>query len=193
MQGAANVNTRLFRQWLFLIAASLLCVLSPTAQSDSSWLLVESEKMTLSVMSGNAAEQIYKHVSLGRGGIATDRIKGDQITPLGEYHISRVSSDSPFHLFIGLDYPNLDQAMRAMLDGKISARQFGAIRKALAQKKEPPQNTALGGNIGIHGVGSGSPVIHKRFNWTNGCVALTNEQVDDLARRIHVGMRVVIR
>lgn len=193
MQGAANVNTQVSRTGLTLIVASLLCLLSSAARSDNSWLLVETEKMTLSVMSGNAAKQIYKHVSLGRGGISTDRIKGDQITPLGEYHISRVSTDSPFHLFIGLDYPNLDQAMRALLDGKINARQFGAIRKALAQKKEPPQNTALGGNIGIHGVGSGSPEIHKRFNWTNGCVALTNEQVDDLIRRIHVGMRVVIR
>lgn len=193
MQGAANVNTQVSRTGLTLIVASLLCLLSSAVRSDNSWLLVETEKMTLSVMSGNAAKQIYKHVSLGRGGISTDRIKGDQITPLGEYHISRVSTDSPFHLFIGLDYPNLDQAMRALLDGKINARQFGAIRKALAQKKEPPQNTALGGNIGIHGVGSGSPEIHKRFNWTNGCVALTNEQVDDLIRRIHVGMRVVIR
>lgn len=193
MHGAAIVITTLSGKGRFLIAAILACLLSSTVRSDDNWILVDSGNLTLSVMSGNIAKQIYKHVSLGRGGISPYKRQGDRITPLGEYRISRVSSESPFHVFFGLNYPNLDQAMKALQDGVISPGQFGAIRRALAQNQEPPQDTALGGYIGIHGVGAGSPEIHKNFNWTSGCVALTNEQIDDLAERIYIGMRVVIR
>ena len=64
---------------------------------------------------------------------------------------------------------------------------------AIKNGRTPPQNTPLGGHIGIHGVGAGDPRIHTNFNWTNGCVALTNEQVTRLAALIKVGTRVEIR
>jgi len=51
----------------------------------------------------------------------------------------------------------------------------------------------LGGGIGIHGIGRGDLDIHRQYNWTNGCVALDNDQITDLARWIGVGTRVVIR
>ena len=57
----------------------------------------------------------------------------------------------------------------------------------------PPQVTPLGGYLGIHGVGEGDPGIHADFNWTHGCIALTNQQIDDLAGWIRIGMRVVVR
>ena len=57
----------------------------------------------------------------------------------------------------------------------------------------PPQQTALGGHIGIHGIGAGDPRIHEDFNWTSGCIALTNAQIDDLAGWVRLGMRVVVR
>jgi L,D-peptidoglycan transpeptidase YkuD (ErfK/YbiS/YcfS/YnhG family) len=58
---------------------------------------------------------------------------------------------------------------------------------------QPPQNTILGGAIGIHGIGNGDPEIHKRFHWTEGCVAVTNEQIERLAELVDIGTRVVIR
>ena len=49
------------------------------------------------------------------------------------------------------------------------------------------------GNIGIHGVGSGDLDVHREYNWTNGCVALTNAQIDILAQWAHIGTPVEIR
>ena len=60
------------------------------------------------------------------------------------------------------------------------------------QGQTPPQNTALGGYIGIHGLGNRDPAIHKKMNWTDGCIALTDEQIEQLAQWIDVGTRVVI-
>jgi lipoprotein-anchoring transpeptidase ErfK/SrfK len=59
--------------------------------------------------------------------------------------------------------------------------------------QEPPQHTPLGGYIGIHGIGNGDTQIHETVNWTNGCVALTNQQIDDLETWVYIGMRVAIR
>ncbi|HSJ49561.1 MAG TPA: L,D-transpeptidase, partial [Gammaproteobacteria bacterium] len=95
--------------------------------------------------------------------------------------------------FFGLDYPNLTHARAGLETGRISRAEFAAIRAALKQGVTPPQQTALGGLIGIHGLGDGDPVVHEDFNWTNGCVALTNEQMDDLAQWVYEGMRVIIR
>jgi hypothetical protein len=67
------------------------------------------------------------------------------------------------------------------------------VRRALRTNSVPPQNTPLGGFIGIHGIGIGDPKIHALFNWTEGCIALTNEQVDELAQWVHVGTPVTIR
>jgi lipoprotein-anchoring transpeptidase ErfK/SrfK len=47
--------------------------------------------------------------------------------------------------------------------------------------------------IGIHGLGNGDPLIHEEFNWTDGCIALTNEEVDELASWIHLGTRVEVQ
>ena len=49
------------------------------------------------------------------------------------------------------------------------------------------------GQLGIHGVGMGDMKVHETVNWTEGCIALTNEQVRDLAKWVVVGTRVVVR
>ena len=59
--------------------------------------------------------------------------------------------------------------------------------------KTPPQDTPLGGQIGIHGIGNGDQDIHHNYNWTNGCIALTNEQIDQLGKWIKPGVLVNIR
>ena len=57
----------------------------------------------------------------------------------------------------------------------------------------PPQNTPLGGQIGIHGLGNADERIHKVFDWTHGCIALTNPQIDQLSQWIDTGTVVKIK
>jgi hypothetical protein len=87
----------------------------------------------------------------------------------------------------------MEDAKRARGEGRIDESEFERIRHALQRGKMPPQNTSLGGNLGFHGIGNGDPDIHARFNWTNGCIALTNEQIEILAGLVRVGTLVRIR
>ncbi len=144
-------------------------------------------------MQGDVVQRTYTNISIGRGGATGQKKKLDGKTPLGEFHIVRVVTDSPFHLFFALDYPNLQHAERGREAQLINEFEYSAIKKALRAGRVPPQNTALGGNIGIHGIGEGSVSVHEDFNWTLGCVALTNAQIEELHQQVHIGMKVVIR
>jgi len=124
--------------------------------------------------------------------VTREKSAHDQKTPLGTYHVRRINSESRFHLFFGLDYPSPEQAVRAYQSNRINARELEAIYSAHRRGEEPSFDTPLGGAIGIHGLGNGDPGIHEDFNWTDGCVALTNEQVDELATWVQAGTKVVI-
>ena len=75
----------------------------------------------------------------------------------------------------------------------IDLRTYRAILNARDRGQLPPQDTALGGHIGIHGVGRLTTDDHRLFNWTQGCIALTDAQIDELAHWLALGTRVVIR
>jgi murein L,D-transpeptidase YafK len=185
--------------WLPWVLLGLLIGGLPTARGlsqetrDDVWLVVDTEHHLLDVMQGDELKQTFENISIGRGGSAWARVRGDHKTPLGNFHIAWVNENSRFYRFFGLDYPNLDHADRAYREGRLSGRARNAVRKAFNAGQPPPQDTPLGGFIGIHGVGAGNPIIHNGLNWTDGCIALTNEQIDQLTRWVRVGTLVVIR
>ncbi len=162
-------------------------------EGELPWVLVDTDKLTLSIMRGESPELVMEDIAIGRFGTTRAKHRGDNRTPLGEFRIAWIKWDSRFHRFIGLDYPNLEHGRRGFEAGRISAKQWRAIQKAQADRDLPPQNTPLGGQIGLHGIGEGDLQTHRDFNWTHGCVALTNEQIDRLLQRVGLGTRVVIR
>ena len=142
--------------------------------------------------------QIVKryHASFGRGGHGAKRRRGDDMTPVGTYRIVEFKPDSRFHFFMLLDYPNLTDGWHGYRDQSIDASQFKAIAAAYRAGSPPPQDTALGGYIGIHGIGEISPKkldIHRSQNWTRGCIALSNEEITELREYVTRGTRVIIR
>jgi hypothetical protein len=80
---------------------------------------------------------------------------------------------SKFHLSIGVSYPSTDDAQRGFEKGLITKTERDAIVAAIDAKKMPPQKTKLGGEIYIHGGGTGR-------DWTWGCVALKNEDIEEI-------------
>jgi murein L,D-transpeptidase YafK len=96
------------------------------------------------------------------------------------------NNKSAFYLSLGISYPNIEDAERGLRDGLISRAQRDAIVKAIGKKATPPQNTALGGDIFIHGNGSSS-------DWTWGCVALENEEMKELFDVVPAGTPVTIK
>ena len=163
------------------------------AQSDGEpWVMIDVANQTLSILQGDHVKRTFRNISVGRNGYTLNRHEGDGKTPLGVFHVAWINPKSRFHLFFGLDYPNKQYAEAALRHKLIDYDTYTAINQALYHGDLPPQDTPLGGNIGIHGIGHGSLLIHETTNWTEGCVALTNEQIDQLARWISLGTKVVI-
>ncbi|WP_242457912.1 L,D-transpeptidase [Halomonas sp. YLGW01] len=156
-------------------------------------MLVDNASESLTVYQGQDVVERYSPVSVGRGGVKRLRREGDRSTPTGTFHINRVKLDSDFHIFLGLDFPTAAHAREAWDAGMMTAREYGDFMSDLRRTGQPPQDTVLGGYIGIHGLGEADPDIHRRFNWTQGCVAVTNSQIDRLADMVAIGTPVVIR
>lgn len=162
-------------------------------EHQSVWLLIDTQKQQLEVKRGDETLQVFSNIAIGRNGAGFKNRRGDDVTPLGEYKIGWVNDQSPFHVFYGLTYPSVENARAALGKGLISEAEHDAIVYAHQHGQIPPQNTALGGQVGVHGLGKGDENIHRLMNWTHGCVALTNNQLDELDRWIVEGMRVKIQ
>ena len=176
------------------ILLMLPCSISPAGQNNFDIVISKSERQ-LSVKTGDQTIKQY-HIAYGRGGDGTKRQLGDKKTPLGIYKIIDLKNDSKFYYFMQLDYPNLLDAWYGYKNKIISAVEFKRIADAFKARQKPPQDTNLGGYIGIHGLGEETEEkldIHSGFNWTEGCIALTNEQIDDLKRYVAIGTKVVIK
>jgi murein L,D-transpeptidase YafK len=178
-----------------LILAGLL-VLLPTvfeAVAGDVRIFIDTDKRTLQVLQRDRVIATFNEVAIGRYGKTYFKKQGDNKTPLGNFRIGWIGKESRYHRFLGLTYPDMDAADRALVDGRINEEQWQEIRQAVQAGKTPPQHTPLGGYIGIHGIGSGDVEVHREYNWTNGCVALTNAQIDILARWARIGTPVEIR
>ena len=161
--------------------------------TDKVWVLVDTKAKQVDVKKGSQTLESFSNIAIGRKGAGFKEQRGDFITPLGTYKIGWINRNSHYRLFFGFDYPSLNNAKRALQDGLISRRAFQKIAKAHQKNRVPPQNTAMGGQIGIHGLGLASKLIHDEFDWTRGCIALTNQQIDRLARWISKGTLVKVK
>ncbi len=129
-------------------------------------------------------------VGFGRDPEGTKQVRGDKRTPVGEYFVTEKHHSQRFHRFIGLSYPNIEDANRGYESGLIGADQWAKLFVAIAGGREPAQTTLLGGRIGIHGFG-GRPYV-PAIDWTDGCIAVSNEESEFLYENIPVGTKVRI-
>ncbi len=135
-----------------------------------------------------SANQIVRTYRIGLGFNPTDdKIReGDGATPEGVFYIFTKNDESKFYLSLGISYPNLEDAERGLHDGLITQEQYEQIREATRQRRKPPQDTLLGGQIYIHGHGA-------QRDWTWGCVALEDRDVKELFDAVPQGTRVIIK
>ena len=162
-------------------------------EENERWVLVDTTDYKLVVYDGTLPLVTFNNIAIGRAGTTTTPQRGDLATPLGEFRIDRINGQSRFHLFFGLDYPTLRHADASFTAGVISREDYRKFLDGLVRYGRPPQNTALGGNIGIHGIGQGDAQLHRAANWTEGCVALEDAQMDVLSGLVGIGTRVIIR
>jgi murein L,D-transpeptidase YafK len=161
--------------------------------NDDIWLLVDTTALTIEVKKGEKTLETINDIAIGQGGAGFKSHRGDNITPFGSYRIGWVGERSSFRKFFGLTYPSPEDADNALRQGTINLATYNSIITAHRYHQVPPQNTPLGGRIGIHGLGRADAKIHKTMNWTHGCIALTNGQIDHLSQWIDTGTLVKIK
>ena len=147
-------------------------------------LVIRKADRRIDLFDGRRRVKTYKMV-LGFSPEGDKHTEGDGRTPEGEFYVFAKNSKSKFHLSLGLSYPAPDDAERGLKDGLISQDEHDEIVAAIAEKRTPLQKTRLGGEIYIHGGGTAS-------DWTEGCVALDDEEMTELFEAVPIGTRVTI-
>jgi len=141
-------------------------------------------KRELRLYDGAHLVKTYR-VALGTNPVPPKQQQGDRATPEGTYFICQKNPQSQYHLSLAISYPGPLDAKRGLTLGLISKQQYKAIVDAAATRKTPPWNTKLGGEVFVHGNGS-TP------DWTFGCVALENPDIEELYRQVPVKTPIVI-
>ena len=123
-------------------------------------LVVYKSKRKMEAWSGSELQKSYT-ISLGKNPLGHKECEGDCRTPEGIYNINARNPNSSYHKNLGVSYPNDTDRAHAVSLGKLP-----------------------GGDIKIHGLRNGSSRYIKKFHrwkdWTAGCIAVTNEEMDEL-------------
>lgn len=182
-------------KWCFLVMSAAFFFVSQrvAGANEGVWILVDTQKQILEIKLGEETVEVLKNIAIGRNGAGYKRRRGDEVTPIGEYTITWVNDKSQFYRFYGFDYPSVENAKKALANNLVTKKSYSSIIDAHQKNLLPPQNTKIGGKIGIHGLGDGNKRLHKTMNWTRGCIALTNEQIDLLDLWISKGTQVIIK
>jgi murein L,D-transpeptidase YafK len=118
-------------------------------------------------------------VVFGNNSLDDKKVEGDRNTPEGTFRIVNKRVHEKWDRYMGLDYPN-----------KESLEKFKQRKK----NGEIPTSASPGGGIGIHGTWPKDDFVVDRYkNWTNGCISLKNEDIEDLYSYITVGTPITIR
>ena len=148
-------------------------------------LVITKKDRKLEVFDGEKLIKTFK-ISLGFTPVGDKEREGDGKTPEGEFYIYTKNRKSQFYLSLGVSYPGIEDAERGLRYGLIDKDDHDSIVEAVRQRKMPPQKTQLGGEIYLHGGGTGK-------DWTYGCAALADEDIRELFNAIPIGTPIVIR
>lgn len=178
--------------WLYVRTSDGAQGYVPTPSVSNVWIRVSKASKTLYVYRGT---QLVKKVSADFGvNVFSDKVQRGSTeepdhwrTPEGVFYVVDKNPNSRFHKALVLNYPTAEDAERGRKRRLITQAEFEAIVRADEEFRTPPMNTALGGYIEIHGRGTGAGV-----NWTQGCVAVHDQDIDQLWLLASVGTPVLI-
>jgi murein L,D-transpeptidase YafK len=155
---------------LFALAAFSPAQQSSPVHADSILILKKDHVMQL--LAKGQVIRTYK-VALGQGGLAPKDREGDARTPEGHYVIDSRNAASAYHKALHVSYPNPEDHKRAAKLG-----------------------VSPGGAIMIHGLPNGKGWLgsaHRLYDWTLGCIAVTDPEIDEIWNLVPTGTPVEIR
>ena len=152
----------LLAAWAFLFlfpGPATATELSPVTDPVVDRIIVEKSKRTMTLLKQDREVRTYK-IALGRDPVGPKVMQGDNKTPEGIYYVDYKVPNSVYHRALHLSYPSPDDVERARALG-----------------------VAPGGSIMIHGMKPDKfwmGDVQYLFNWTNGCIALTNREIEEV-------------
>jgi murein L,D-transpeptidase YafK len=135
-------------------------------------IVVHKSERVLELLSGGNVLKRYS-VALGGNPVGAKAEEGDSKTPEGSYIIDYRKPDSSFHLALHISYPNEQEKLAAASRG-----------------------VSPGGLIMIHGIRNGLGFVgrlHLLADWTNGCIAVTNKEIEEISKAVLDGTPIEIR
>jgi uncharacterized protein YijF (DUF1287 family) len=159
----------------------------PASVLSDTWIKVWKEERKLFLMKGEKAERTFP-VGLGSANPIGQKAKlGDGATPEGRFFIAELDASPAPDRYgarsLRLSYPSAADARRGLRERLIDLGTYLAIVRAVRAGEVPPQHTALGGSLRIHGGGG-------QRDWTRGCIALDDADASVLFAAIRKGTRV---
>jgi len=151
---------RVFFSFLFCILFSICNIPSGHAVSEQAdRVIVIKHKRVMLLTRNSSIIRTYK-ISLGKQPEGHKKFEGDQRTPEGTYTLDYRKLDSKFYKAIHISYPNENDSRGARTNGR-----------------------SAGGQIMIHGLPKGYADVgrvHRMFDWTDGCIAVSNDEMDEI-------------
>jgi murein L,D-transpeptidase YafK len=133
---------------------------------EVTYVVVSKSDRRMMLLHNDRVLEKYR-IKLGFAPIGHKEYEGDGRTPEGSYWIDRRNPDSKFHLSLGISYPNDNDRTWAEVQGK-----------------------SPGGDIFIHG--QKDPHQRDRGDWTWGCIAVDNEEIEDIYAMVGDGTPILI-
>jgi murein L,D-transpeptidase YafK len=155
-----------------LVAFALPALSSAQNAEKADSILIMKKDHVMELLEGGKVIRTYK-VALGQGGLGPKQREGDARTPEGHYVIDARFEHSKYHKALHVSYPNAEDRKRAAKLG-----------------------VSPGGAIMIHGLPNGKGWVgarHRLFDWTLGCIAVPDEEIDEVWKLVPVGTPVEIR
>lgn len=150
----------------------LLMLLFPSlAIADIDLVKVDKSENAMYLMNNGEIVRRY-HIALGENPKGHKQQQGDERTPEGKYFLDYKKEDSSFYRAMHISYPNDEDLANAKARG-----------------------VSAGGLIMVHGQKNGMEKlapITQQYNWTDGCIALTNEEMDEFMALVDVGTPIEI-
>lgn len=135
-------------------------------------VVVLKKERTLELLSGGKVIKTYR-VALGGNPVGPKRQQGDHKTPEGVYVLDSRNAHSQFHKSIHISYPNARDRAAARVNG-----------------------VSPGGDVFVHGLPNGYGWVgasHRAKDWTDGCIAVTNEEIEEIWKAVADGTSIEIR
>lgn len=158
-------------------------------------IIIDRKSYSLSLYNDTTLIKTYR-ANFGRNVLLTKSRAEDLATPVGEYEICEIDTAYKYDKFLKLNYPNISDITEGLRKGIITQSEFDRLQYELYYEGCPELKTGLGNDIGIQGTGRLNFLLKNLpfvYNWTDGSIAISNENINEIYPFVKKGTKVVIK